>query len=93
MARSVVESVAVAVGRAVSDLRGFGPVERLAVVGGGGASAFVRERLAEHAGAPIVLGSTEATAFGNAIVQGIALGRFAGLDEGRAWLRGAPASR
>ena len=72
----------------VDELRSVQRVEEVAVVGGGAASSFVRERLAEHTGLPVVAGSTEATALGNALLQGIALGRFGDLAEGRAWVRG-----
>jgi rhamnulokinase len=88
VARSIIESIALAVGRVVDELRRWQPVSRLVVVGGGGASALVRDRLAEHSGADVVAGSTEATALGNALVQGIALGRFDGLEAARAWIRG-----
>jgi sugar (pentulose or hexulose) kinase len=39
---------------------------------------------AQHTGLPVRTGSPEATALGNAIVQGIALGRWATLSEARA---------
>ncbi len=85
--RSIVESVAAAVGSVVEELRARQPVEELAVVGGGAASSLVRERLALHAGIPVVAGPLEATALGNALVQGVALGRFDDLAGGRAWAR------
>jgi rhamnulokinase len=88
VARSILESIAAAVGSVVDELRRWQPVSRLVVVGGGGASALVRDRLAEHSGADVVAGSTEATALGNALVQGIGLGRFDGLEAARAWTRG-----
>jgi rhamnulokinase len=88
VARSIVESVAVAVAAVVDELRLRQRVEELAVVGGGAASSFLRERLAEHSRVPVVTGATDATALGNALLQGIALGRFAGLAEGRRWIRG-----
>ena len=88
VARSIVESVAAAVASVVDELRSVQRVEELAVVGGGAASSFLRERLTEHTGVPVVAGSTEATALGNALLQGIALGRFEDLAEGRAWVRG-----
>ena len=88
VARSIVESVAAAVASVVDELRSVQRVEEIAVVGGGAASGFVRERLAEHTGVPVVAGAIEATALGNALLQGIALGRFTDLDEGRRWARG-----
>ena len=45
----------------------------------------MRERIAAHAGVRIVTGATEATALGNALLQGIALDRFRTLDDARAW--------
>ena len=92
VARSVVESVAAAVARALDELRGQSiQVAEVAVVGGGAASSFVLDRIAHHAGVRVVPGATEATALGNALLQGIALGRFDDLSDGRRWLRaGAP---
>ena len=85
IARSVVESVAAAVAGVVDQLRANQPVEELVVVGGGAASPFVRDRIAEHAAARVVAGATEATALGNALLQGIALERFRNLDDARGW--------
>ncbi len=88
VARSIVESVAAAVARVLDELRRQSiPVDEVAVVGGGAGSSFVLERIAHHARVPVVSGATEATALGNALLQGIALGRFADLAEGRRWLR------
>jgi rhamnulokinase len=87
LTRSIVESVAAAVAAVVADLRLRQRVDELAVVGGGAASGLVRERLAEHTGIPVVAGPREATALGNALVQGVALGRFRDLADGRAWAR------
>jgi rhamnulokinase len=87
VARSIVESVAAAVAVVVGELGSRERVEELVVVGGGAASSFVRERLAAHAGVPIVAGASEATSLGNALLQGISLGRFADLAEGREWAR------
>jgi rhamnulokinase len=89
VARAIVESVAAAVASTVQELRQTQPVDQLIAVGGGSASPLVRERLAEHAQVPVVAGATEATALGNALIQGIALGRFADLAAGRRWI--APA--
>lgn len=85
--RSILESIAAAVGAVVDELRRTQRVEELAVVGGGAASAFMRERLAEYTKAPVVAGVTEASALGNAVLQGIALGRFEALAEARRWIR------
>ena len=90
VARSIVESVAAAVAEVLRELRHRQRVDELAVVGGGAASGLVRDRLAGHAGIPVVSGPTEATALGNALVQGVALGRFEDLSDGRRWARGTP---
>ena len=89
----VVESLAAAVAGVVDQLRAIQPVEELVVVGGGAASPFVRERIAEHAAARVIAGSAEATALGNALVQGIALGAFRDLDDARSWASRSSAAR
>ncbi len=68
----------------------LGGVDDVAVFGGGGRSALYRRRLAARTGLPVVQGPVEATALGNALVQGIALGRYADLADARAHL--APVS-
>jgi rhamnulokinase len=88
VARSIVESVAAGVGAVVEELRRTQPIGQLVLVGGGAASPLVRERLAEHAAAPVLAGATEATALGNAVLQGIALGRFTDIAAARAWIAG-----
>ena len=93
IARSVVESVAAAVAGVVDQLRAHQPVEALVVVGGGAASRFVRDRIAEHAAARVVAGTAEATALGNALVQGIALERFRDLDDARSWASASSVAR
>jgi rhamnulokinase len=90
VARSIVESVAAAVATVVDELRQQSlQVDEIAIVGGAAASPFVVERIAHHAGVRVVPGATEATALGNALLQGIALGRFRDLAEARTWARGA----
>jgi rhamnulokinase len=64
-------------------------VTDVAVFGGGGQSALYRRWLADRTGLRVAQGPVEATALGNALVQGIALGRYADLAEARAHL--APA--
>jgi len=68
----------------------LGGVTDVAVFGGGGRSALYREALAARAGVPVAQGPVEAAALGNALVQGIALGRYADLADARAHL--APAA-
>jgi rhamnulokinase len=86
LVRSILESIAAGVASVVEELRRTQPVEELAVVGGAAASPFVHELLAEHAGVRVISGAVEATALGNAMLQGVALGRFRDLTEAREWV-------
>ena len=56
---------------------------------GGAQSDLYRRFLAERSGLPVHSGPVEATALGNALVQGIALGRYRDLADARRHL--APA--
>lgn len=84
---SVVEGVCAVIDEIV-DTTGE-PVGRISLVGGGSRIDLFRRLLAKRAGRVVVVGSPEAAALGNAVVQGIALGRFSDLAEARSWL--APA--
>jgi rhamnulokinase len=53
------------------------------IVGGGGRNDYLNRMTANASGKPVKAGLTEATVTGNAIVQAIAAGRFAGLTEAR----------
>jgi rhamnulokinase len=70
----------------------LGGVTDVAVFGGGGRSALYRRWLAERTGLRVAQGPVEATALGNALVQGIALGVYADLADGRAHLAPAHAT-
>jgi rhamnulokinase len=70
----------------------LGDVTDVAVFGGGGRSAGYRRALADRTGLPVVQGPVEATALGNALVQGIALGRYTDLADARAHLAPVAAS-
>jgi rhamnulokinase len=86
--RSVLESIVAGVVRVVGEIEtttGVSP-RKLALVGGGSRMPLLAELLADSSGLEVVVGSPEATALGNAIVQGIALGRFSDLTEAREWL-------
>ena len=62
------------------------PVDELLVVGGGARICLMNELYGRHAGVPVTVGSPEATALGNAVVQGLALGQFERLEDARRWL-------
>lgn len=81
---SIVDGVVDVVGE-IESLIGARP-RRLAVVGGGSRIPLVADLLGAGTGLEVVSGSAEATALGNAVVQGIAIGRFDGLEPAREWL-------
>jgi rhamnulokinase len=66
-------------------------IERLAgqavpgihVVGGGSLNAYLNQATADASGRPVLAGPVEATAIGNLLVQGMAAGTIASIDEGR----------
>ena len=82
---SIVRSIAAGVASVLDELRSIHPLSELAIVGGGAASPVVRRAVEEAAGVRLVAGPAEATALGNALLQGIALGRFETLGAARAW--------
>ena len=86
--RSVLESIVDGVAGVVDQIASITGerLSRIAVVGGGARVALLNELLAERTGLTVVRGSPEATALGNALAQGIALGRFADVAEGRRWV-------
>ena len=81
VARLVVESLAAATARVLSGLPGERPSH--VHVFGGAQSRLYERALAERTELPVLPGPTEATALGNALVQGIALGRYGGLADAR----------
>jgi rhamnulokinase len=78
--RGIVESQAAGTAAVLDRLGASGPV---AVVGGGVRSSLYLCRLAERSGRKVTAGSVEATALGNALVQGVALGFYSDLAEAR----------
>ena len=86
--RSIIESIVAGVVRVIRELgevTGQAPDQAL-LVGGGSRIPLVGQLLARHSGLDVVIGSSEATALGNAIVQGITSGAFTDLGEARRWL-------
>lgn len=79
--RLVVESLAAATAGVLGQLPGGAPTD--VHVFGGAQSGLYRRLLAERTGVPVHAGPVEATALGNALVQGIALGRYRDLAEAR----------
>jgi rhamnulokinase len=88
MARSVIESIVNGVAGVVDEIEAAVDVtaKRLVLVGGGSRIPLLADLLHRKSGLEVVVGSAEATALGNAVVQGIALGRFDTVAEAREWL-------
>lgn len=85
---SILTSIASAAALVVTQLgaiTGEEPSE-LHLVGGGVRNGLMNQLLADRTGLPVRVGSPEATALGNAVSQGIALGRFTSLEDARAWV-------
>lgn len=88
--RCIVESIVAGIDDVVEELGTITGTARdeLFVVGGGARIELLRELLADRTGLPVRVGSPEAAALGNAVVQGLALGRFDDLPAARRWLAG-----
>ena len=86
--RTAVESMAAATARVVHALpRGDDhEVRGIRVFGGGSRSALYLDALQRRTPLPVSTGPVEATAIGNALVQGITLGAFADAETARATL-------
>ncbi len=86
--RCILESIAHSVSRIVDELTSItgSEMRRVFVVGGGVRVGMLNELIANHTGLPVVIGSSEATALGNAVVQGLGIGHFGRLEEARQWL-------
>jgi rhamnulokinase len=86
--RCLLESIAAATADVVNELGTVTgtAIAELLVVGGGARIRFMNELYARHTGLSVTVGSPEAAALGNAVVQGIALGRFEDIDDARGWL-------
>ena len=82
---SIVRSIAAGVASVIDELRSIQPLSELAIVGGGAASPVVRRAVEEAAGVRLLAGPAEATSLGNALLQGVAIGRFETLAAARAW--------
>jgi rhamnulokinase len=87
--RCILESLALKHAQTVDllgDVTGASPSE-IHVVGGGARNELLCRWTAEAAGLPVLAGPEEATTIGNLLVQAIALGELASLDEGRELVR------
>lgn len=84
--RSIIESVAARVADVLAELDHAHAYEDVVVFGGAARIDLLVRRLVGRTGRQIRVGSAEAAALGNAIVQGLAIGAYRSVDEGRARL-------
>ncbi|WP_062378422.1 rhamnulokinase [Demequina pelophila] len=83
VARCIVESLAQAFADAVHQAGSLAgqEVRRIHIVGGGSLNMLLCQRTADRAGVPVLAGPVEATAIGNVLIQGRALGAVKGSLE------------
>lgn len=89
IARTVYESLALSYREAflgLEQIRGSS-IDVLHIVGGGANNSMLNQMTANAIGRPVVAGPTEATAIGNLMVQVMASGEVANLDEMRQVIR------
>jgi rhamnulokinase len=81
--RCAVESMAAATAKVIDSLP---PVTGIRLFGGGSRSSLYLDALQRCSGLRVTTGPVEATALGNALVQGLALGAFTSPEDARATL-------
>jgi rhamnulokinase len=87
--RCILESLALKHGQAIEllcEATGASPAA-VHIVGGGSRNELLCQMTADATGLPVFAGPTEATAIGNLLVQAIALGELASLEQARAAVR------
>ena len=77
--RCILDSLAASTAEVLAEL----DAAEVCVIGGGAQNALLNRLLGEASGLPVSVGPVEATALGNALVQGIALGVFEDLPAAR----------
>ncbi|HUF99066.1 MAG TPA: FGGY-family carbohydrate kinase [Ilumatobacter sp.] len=87
--RSVVESIVARTAEVIAELADRTTFDDVVLFGGAARMALLARRLSDVTGRHVRVGSAEAAAVGNAIVQGVALGTFTSIDDGRARLGAA----
>ena len=90
--RSIIESIAARTAEVIDELDEVARFEDVLLFGGAARIDLLVHSLSRRCGRLVRIGSSEAAALGNAIVQGIALGRFRNLTEGRARISARAAS-
>lgn len=87
--RCVLESLALRYAQTLADIARISgrSVNQLNIVGGGSNNALLNRFTADAIAMPVEVGPGEATAIGNALVQAMALGEIADLDQAREVVR------
>ena len=81
--RSIVESIAVRTAQVLTELGEKADFDDVILFGGAARISLLVRRLEQLTGVPVRVGSAEAAALGNAIVQGVAIDAFGSLAEGQ----------
>ena len=83
LVRSILESLAAAFAAAIADASRLSgkTVSVIHIVGGGSQNALLCRLVAERSGLPVLAGPVEATALGNVLIQGRAIGAIEGSLE------------
>ena len=86
--RSVLESIVDGIARVIDELSQItgARLTQISMVGGGSRVPLMHELLSRRTGMQVIKGSTEATVLGNALAQGVALGRFNDVRAARKWI-------
>ncbi len=85
LAKAILDSLALryaSVIRTIERLTG-NSIHGIQIVGGGSQNAYLNQATANATGKPVLAGPVEATVIGNVLVQAVASGRFATLQEAR----------
>jgi len=91
MVRCVLESLALTYRSTLEKLEAMlgCELEVIHIVGGGSRNGLLSQFTADATQRPVLAGPVEATAIGNVLMQALALGEFASLQEARAVVRGS----
>lgn len=81
--RSIIDSIAARVAEVLDELADVSPFDDVVLFGGAARIPQLVRGLEERTGLRVRIGSSEAAALGNAIVQGVAIGAYASVDDGR----------
>jgi rhamnulokinase len=87
--RCILESVALTYRRLLEELeRAQGRTySSIHIIGGGSKNGLLNQMTADATGRPVIAGPAEATSIGNILLQALALGYIASLEEGRGLVR------